>query len=186
MIEQGVCAGTNLVFMREFIWLLSQDFEKRYDCSVTRLEGGNVRVVLNEASLEIDANVAGELAFCLSEAIYFSEILDVFKVTAAIRENGVLERRYRLLFDKWQFSAEGIVDFIDANFWVTCEEGNKMQISISFILGSIVLDFEQSTYYLSNQDASWLQEKLLLASRQTLEVSSPRYLLADALFHECR
>lgn len=184
MIEQDVISGVEMVFKREFTCWQRRVCDKRYDCSVTGLEGGSVRVVLDEAVLEIGANVAGELAFCLSEAMSISANSDVFTSTAAVRENGLLETHYRLFLGMWQFRAAGVVDFINANFWVTCEEENKTEIAIFAYFEGFAIDFEETTYYFSREDASWLQEKLLLASSQVLNVSSQRFLLVNALIND--
>ncbi len=168
-------------FKRDFLCWRGREFHERYECRVAGTDRRGARIEFEFEGIDVGAEVAADIAFCLSEALAISEQTDVEHATAAVSNEGSLTRKYRLSCGAWQFSATGVLhvenaspellgDAIDAGAFVavrTIEEGG------------FELEFGAMGYSFSAQDASWLQEKLLEVSQQ-LPKQYPRVGLLEA------
>lgn len=170
-----------LEFKRDFLCWRGREFDERYECRVAGTDRRGVRIEFESDGMDVSAEVAEEIAFCLSEALAIAEQTDVETTTAAVRNEGSLSRKYRLSHGVWQFSAEGAVhvenaslEFLDGAF------GAGIFVAVRTIEESgFELQFEWMGFSFSAQDASWLQEKLLEVSQQ-LPKQYPRLGLLEA------
>lgn len=168
-------------FKRDFLCWRGRNFDERYECRVAAIGDGFVKVEFEFGWMEVSAEVAGEIAFCLSEALAIAEQTDVKTTTAAVREEELLTRKYRLSCGAWQFSAQGTVHVENAS-----SELLDGAISAGILVavrtiedGGFELQFGWMGFSFSALDASWLQEKLLEASQQ-LPKQYPRKSLFEA------
>lgn len=155
-------------FKRDFLCWRGREFDEFYECRVAGTDRRGARIEFESEGVDVSAEVAGEIAFCLSEALAIAEQAGVESVTAAVREEGLLNRKYRLSCGAWQFSAEGTVHVENANLeFLDGAVGAGILVAVRTIEeGGFELQFEWRGYSFSAQDASWLQEKLLEVSQQ--------------------
>lgn len=168
MSSSNVDHAVVLEFKREFLCWRGREFDERYECRVAGTNGRGARIEFESEGVDVSAEVAEEIAFCLFEALAIAEQTDVESATAALRDEGQLSRKYRLSCGVWQFSAVGVVHVENASpelFEGT--EGAGIVVGVRTIEeGGFELELEETWYSFSPQDAFWLQEKLLEVSRQ--------------------
>lgn len=157
-----------LEFKRDFLCWRGREFDERYECRVVGNDGRGARIEFESEGVDVSAEVAGEIAFCLSEALAIAEQTVVESATAAVREEGLLNRKYRLSCGAWQFSAEGAVHVENASLeFLDGAVGAGILVAVRTIEeGGFELQFEWMGFSFSALDASWLQEKLLEVSQQ--------------------
>lgn len=168
-------------FKRSFLCWRSRDFDDRYECSVSGTDRQGVRIEFESEGLEVGAEIAAEIAFCLSEALAIAAQKDVHGVTAALRDDGPLSRKYRLSWGVWQFSASGVLPTknVSPEFFENTG-GADFSICVQTIEeDGFEIVFGEIGYSFSMQDACWLQEKLLEATHQ-LPKQYPRVNLLEA------
>ncbi|CEL30576.1 MULTISPECIES: hypothetical protein [Pseudomonas fluorescens group] len=169
-----------LKFERDFTCWRGREFDEFYQCSVTGIDGGAVRIELDSMGFEISADVAEAIAFSLSEAATVVKNTDIEAMTGARREECLLPRKYRLAHGRWLFSATGVVHVSNASDGLL-DEGScgDTRVTVRTIEeGGFELEFEWMGYSFSPVDAAWLHEKLLEASQQD-SVSYPRARLLE-------
>lgn len=169
-----------LKFERDFTCWRGLEFDEFYQCNVTGIDGGGVRIEFDSMGFEISADVAEAIAFSLSEAATVVKNTDIEAMTGARREECLLPRKYRLAQGRWLFSATGVVHVSNASDGLL-DEGNcgDTRVTVRTIEeGGFELEFEWMGYSFSPVDAGWLQEKLLEASQQD-SVSYPRARLLE-------
>lgn len=157
-----------LSFKRAFFCWRGREFDERYECRVAGTPRRGARIEFESERVDVSAEVAEEIAFCLSEALTIAEQTDVESATAAVRDEGLLNRKYRLSCGAWQFSAVGVLPVETANPELLSDpSGAGNFVAIRTIgEGGFELEFGGMGYSFSAQDASWLQEKLLKVSQQ--------------------
>lgn len=170
-----------LSFRRDFFCWRDRESDDRYECHVAGTYGKGVRIEFESEGVDVSAEVAEEIAFCLSEALAIAEQMDVESATAAVRYDGSLARKYRLSCGGWQFSAVGVVHVENASpELLEATKGAGIVLGIRTIEeGGFELELEETWYSFSPQDAFWLQEKLLEVSQQ-LPKQYPRTGLLEA------
>ena len=155
-------------FKRDFLCWRGRDFDERYECRVAAIGDGFVKVEFESDWMEISAGIAREIAFYLSEALAIAAQTNVKTTTAAVREEELLTRKYRLSCGAWQFSAEGAVHVENASpEFLDGAIGAGILVAVRTIEeGGFELQFGWMGFSFSAQDACWLQEKLLEVSQQ--------------------
>jgi len=155
-------------FKRDLLCWRGREFNEHYECRVAAVAGGGVRIEFESEGVDVSSEVAADIAFCLSEALAIAEQTDVESATAAVREGGLLNRKYRLSYGAWQFSAEGVVHVDNASFeFLDGAVGGGILVAVRTIEESgFELQLEWMGFSFSAQDASWLQEKLLEVIQQ--------------------
>lgn len=163
-----------LEFKRDFLGWRGREFDERYECRVEGTHGRGARIEFEFEQIDVGAEVAADIAFCISEALAIAEHTDVESATAAVRDEGSFTRKYRLSCGAWQFSATGVVPVENASAELLGDViGAGAFVAVRTIEeGGFELEFGGMGYSFSAQDASWLQEKLLEASRQLPEQHS--------------
>ena len=156
-----------LSFKRAFFCWRGRESGERYDCRLAGTSRRGARIEFESAGVDVGAEDAEEIAFCLSEALTIAEQTDIESATAALRDEGLLNRKYRLSCGAWQFSATGVLPIENANPELLSDVvGAGNFVAIRTIGGGVELEFGGMGYSFSAQDASWLQEKLLEVSQQ--------------------
>lgn len=170
-----------LDFKRDFLCWRGREFDERYECRVVGTDGRGARIEFESEGVDVSAEVAEEIAFCLSEALAIAEQMDVESATAAVRYDGSLARKYRLSCGAWQFSAVGVVHVENASpELLEGTQGGGLVVGVRTIEeGGFELELEETWYSFSPQDAIWLQEKLLEVSQQPPK-QHPRVRLLEA------
>lgn len=154
-------------FKRDLLCWRGREFNEHYECRVAAVAGGGVRIEFESEGVDVSSEVAADIAFCLSEALAIAEQTDVESATAAVREGGLLNRKYRLSCGIWQFSAEGAVHVENASFEsLDGAVDAGILVAVRTIEGGFELQFEWMGFSLSAQDACWLHEKILKVSQQ--------------------
>jgi hypothetical protein len=100
---------SSLSFKRDFLCWRGRESYQRYECRVAATPRRGARFEFESEAVDVSAEVAGEIAFCLSEALAIAQQTDVESATAAVRDKGLLNRKYLLSCGAWRFSAEGLV-----------------------------------------------------------------------------
>lgn len=180
MIETPDLTST-LSFKRDFLCWRGREFDDRYECRVSGIEGGGASVEFEFEGIDVGSEVAADIAFCLSEALAMTEQTDVESATAALRYEGMLKRKYRLSHGAWQFSATGFFPVENASTELldgTLGAGTLVAVRI-IEEGGFELELEEMGYSFSAQDALWLQEKLLEVTQQPPK-QHPRVRLLEA------
>jgi hypothetical protein len=155
-------------FKRDFLCWRGRESGGRYECRVAGTSRRGARIEFESEGVDASAEVAEEIAFCLSEVLAIAEQTDVESATAAVRDEGLLNRKHRLSCGVWQFSAVGVLPIENANPELLSEAiGAGKCVAVRTILeGSFELEFGGMGYSFSPQDAFWMQEKLLELSQQ--------------------
>ena len=168
-------------FKRDFLCWRGREFDERYECRVAGTDGRGASIEFELDWINVGAEVAADIAFCLSEALAIAEQTDVEGATAAVCDEGSLNRKYRLSCGAWQFSATGVVPVENAGPELLGDAiGAGSFVAVRTIEeGGFELEFGGMGYSFSAQDASWLQETLLEVSQQ-LPKQYPRVGLLDA------
>jgi hypothetical protein len=159
---------SSLSFKRDFLCWRGRESDQRYECGVAGIPRRRVRIEFESEGVDVSAEVAEEIAFCLSEALAIAEQTDLESATAAVRDEGLLNRKYRLSCGARQFSAVGVLPIEKANPELLSDAigaGNFLAIR-TIGEGGFELEFGEMGYSFTAQDASWLQEKLLEVSHQ--------------------
>lgn len=170
-----------LSFKRAFFRWRGREFDERYECRVAGTPRRGARIEFESERVDVSAEVAEEIAFCLSEALAIAEQTDVESATAALRYEGMLKRKYRLSHGAWQFSATGFFPVANASTELlegTLGAGTLVAVRI-IEEGGFELELEEMGYSFSAQDALWLQEKLLEVTQQPPK-QYPRVRLLEA------
>ncbi|MEO8488233.1 hypothetical protein [Pseudomonas sp.] len=154
---------------RDFLCWRGREFDERYEWRVLAIDPDTVRIEIESEGLDFTLMVAEEIAFCLSEALAIAEQDGEFSATAAVREEGSLNRKYRLSRGAWKFSATGVVDVKNVSSGLRYgKEGSGLPIGVRTIEeGGFEIELGGDGYSFSVEDAYWLQEKLLEVSRQS-------------------
>lgn len=181
MSSSNVDPAVVLDFKRDFLCWRGRELDGRYECRVAGIEGGGASIEFEFEGIDVDADVAADIAFCLSEALAITEQTDVESATAALRYEGTLKRKYRLSRGAWQFTATGVLHIENASpELVEGTHGAGTLVAVRTIEeGGFELELEEMGYSFSAQDALWLQEKLLEVSQQ-LPKQHPRVRLLEA------
>jgi hypothetical protein len=181
MSSSSVDPAVVLEFKRDFLCWRGREFEERYECRVAGNDGRGASIEFEFEGIDVDAEVAADIAFCLSEALAMTEQADVESATAALRYEGMLKRKYRLSRGAWQFSATGVLPVENASTELL--EGTQSAgtfVAVRTIEeGGFELEFEDMGYSFSARDALWLQEKLLEVIQQPPK-QHPRVRLLEA------
>jgi hypothetical protein len=155
-------------FKRDFLCWRGRESGERYECRLAGTSRRGARIEFESVGVDVGAEDAEEIAFCLSEALTVAEQTDIESATAAVRDEGLLNRKYRLSCGAWQFSAVGVLPVETANPELLRDAiGTGNFVAIRTIgEGGFELELGGMGYSFSAQDASWLQEKLLEVSQQ--------------------
>ena len=166
---------------RDFLCWRGREVDERYECRVAGTDGRGASIEFELDGIVVGAEVAADIAFCLSEALAIAEQTDVESATAAVRDEGSLTRKYRLSCGAWQVSATGVVPVENASPELLGDAiGAGSFVAVRTIEeGGFELEFGGMGYSFSAQDASWLQETLLEVSQQ-LPKQYPRVGLLKA------
>lgn len=152
-------------------------FKEHHECRVTSLNAGGVRLEFDLDGIDISAEAAEELAFCLSEAVEIAADRDFRHITGAVRDEGLFERDYRL-WDGWSFMARGIVPVENVSPGLMEQHSDTTLIRVQTIEdGGFEIEFEWMGYTFVREHALWLQEALLGASGRQLKNCIRRGLL---------
>lgn len=58
-----------LEFKCDFLCWRGREFDEHYECRVAGIEGGGASIEFDFERIDVDAEVAADTAFCLSEAL---------------------------------------------------------------------------------------------------------------------
>ena len=167
---------------RDLLCWRGRDFDEQYECRVSGTHGKGARIEFESVGVDFSAEVAADIAFCLSEALAISEQTEAQIATAAFRDEGILKRKYRLSCGAWQFSAVSAVHVENADSELLDDISTAgIIVGVRTIEdGGFELELGSMGYSFSSQDASWLRETLLEVSRQVPK-QYPRVRLLEAV-----
>lgn len=168
-------------FQRQIRCWRESDSNNHWECTITGVGEGGVRLQFDSHGLEFSLAVAYELAFYLAEAIAIVEQSSAEPTTAVVREDEPLPKREYRLFLDWHLNATGEIPFSKASTALMPFPEGYAGVSIQTVRpGGVEMEFECSSYSFSKDDAAWIMEKLLEASGQTLEIYE-RHCLFETL-----
>lgn len=141
---------------RDLLCWRGRDFDEQYECRVSGTHGKGARIEFESVGVNFSAEVAADIAFCLSEALAISEQTEAQIATAAFRDEGILKRKYRLSCGAWQFSAVSAVHVENADSELLDDISTAgIIVGVRTIEdGGFELELGSMGYSFSSQDAS--------------------------------